>query len=95
MSIEQTPTELLDYTINWPARGLPNGATISSQTLVASDVSVILSNQAIITSGTQTQFFLTGGVAGNIYQITNEITLSTGQKMDFTVNYNCIAKRQI
>ncbi len=95
MSIEQTPTELLDYTINWPARGLPTGATIASQTVVASDVSVTISNISIITAGTQTQFFVTGGVAGNIYQITCEITLSTGQKMDFTVNYNCIAKRTI
>lgn len=95
MSIEQTPTELLDYTINWPARGLPTGATISSQTIVASDVSVTISGITTVGSATQSLFYVTGGVAGNIYQITCEITLSTGQKMDFTVNYNCIAKRTI
>jgi hypothetical protein len=93
MTITQTPTELLDYTINWPSRGLPTGATIASQTVVASDASVVISGITTVSGATQSLFYVTGGVAGNTYQITTEITLSTSQKMDYTVNYNCIANR--
>ena len=93
MGIQQTPTEILDYTVNWPNRGLPTGATITGSTFTASDPSVVLSNKAIISSNTQTQFFLTGGVAGQTYTIKNEITLSTGQTMDYTITYQCIAQR--
>ena len=93
MGIQQTPTEVLDYVVNWPNRGLPTGATISTSTFTASDPSITLSNKTIITNNTQTQFFLTGGVAGQSYTIKNEITLSTGQTMDYTIQYQCIAQR--
>lgn len=93
--IEQTPQELLDYIINWPNRGLPSGATIASSVFTQSSGAFTLSSEAVIAGATQTQFWLTGGVAGTIYQITNEITLTSGQVMYYTVNYYCLAKRTL
>lgn len=92
--ISQTASELLDYTINWPARGLGTD-TIASSTWATSSSDITISNQQIINSNTQTLFWLTGGVAGTVYTITNTIITSGGRTMQETVNYYCEAQRII
>lgn len=93
--IVQTPTERILYTVDWPARGLPSGVTISSQTLAASDPSVTISDEEITDDDTTVTFMLTGGVAGNFYYITNTITLSDSQVMQEMLSFQCIAIRPI
>lgn len=92
LQVEQTPQEEVTYTINWPSRGLPTGVTISTSSFSASDPSIVLTNMAIVGTATQTQFTLSGGVAQNIYQITNTVGLSTGDEWSETISYFCNAQ---
>ena len=91
-SIQQTPSELLDWTINWATRGLSND-TIASSRWAASSLDVTLSAPSQTTTTTTT--WLSGGVAGNVYTITNSIVTSGGREMQETINYICIPQRII
>lgn len=93
--ITQTPNEKIIYTIDWPSRGLPEDTTIVSQTLTASSSDVTISSQEITDDNTTVTFMLTGGVAGNVYTITNHIVLSDTQEWDEMLSYNCVAVRPI
>lgn len=93
--IEQTPQEAIFYTVNWPARGLAAGVTISSSAFTQSSSDFTLSNEQITASGTTTTFMLTGGIAGNFYTITNTILLSTTETWQETIVYVCIAERVV
>lgn len=89
--IEQTPAESIIYTVDWPCRNLPTGTTIASQIfLPASPTDYTISNLAIVDSGLQTSFELTGGIPGTCYGITNQITLSDGEVMQDTLIYKCV-----
>ena len=90
--IAQTPSELLDYTINWATRGLGTD-TISTSGFAASSSDLTLSNMS--NTNTTTTFWLTGGVPGNFYNITNTILTAGGREMQETVVYECIAQRLI
>ena len=88
--IEQTPTELLDWTINWAARGLGNDVILSSAWSQSSgDFTLSQTGHG----STATTFWLTGGIAGNSYSITNTISTSGGREMQETVTYICIPQR--
>jgi hypothetical protein len=91
-SIQQTPSEMLDWTINWATRGLGNDTIASSSWAVSSNV-VTLSSPSYTTTTTTT--WLTGGMAGNVYSITNTILTSGGREMQETINYICIPQRII
>lgn len=93
--ITQTPQESIEYTINWPARGLPDNVTISSQALAASSTDFTITAGTITGAGTTVSFSLTGGVAGKFYTITNTVTLSDGEVWQETLSFQCIAIRPI
>ena len=89
--ITQTPSESIIYTVDWPSRGLPVGATIASQAFgPAGSTDYTISNESIVDSGQETVFQLTGGIPGTIYAITNTITLSDGEIMQDTLLYSCV-----
>lgn len=91
--IVQAPGESIVYVVDWPNRGLPPGATIASQSFLPSGTTdYTISNKEIIDNGLQTQFQLTGGIPGNFYNITNQITLSDGEIMQATLVYQCVAE---
>lgn len=90
--IQQTPSELLDYTIDWSSRGLGTD-TIASTSWAPSSADLTISTTSFTT--TTTTFWLTGGTPGNTYTITNTINTSAGREMQETVVYLCIAQRTI
>ena len=85
-------SELLDWTINWAARGLGTD-TIASSAWGQSSADFTISNISHTT--TTTTFWLTGGNPSNSYSITNTIVTAGGRTMQETVNYLCIAQRII
>lgn len=91
-NIQQTPAELLDWTINWAARGLGSD-TIATSAWGVSSADVTLSSPSQTTTTTTT--WLTGGLPGNVYTITNSIVTSGGREMQETISYICIPQRMM
>ena len=91
-NIQQTPTELLDWTINWATRGLGND-TIASSNWAVSSADVILSAPSQTTA--TTTVWVSGGIPGNVYTITNSIVTSGAREMQETIYYVCIPQRMI
>jgi hypothetical protein len=89
--IEQTPTELLDWTINWATRGLGTD-TISTSAWSTSSVDITVSSPSYTT--TTTTIWVTGGIAGKRYAITNTITTSGSRTLQETITYVCIPQQQ-
>lgn len=90
--IKQTPTELLNWSIDWSVRGLGED-TIATSTWVGSSDAFTISDESH--TDTMTTMFLTGGVADSNYTITNTITTNGGLTMQETAEYDCIAQRII
>lgn len=90
--IEQTPDEVLDWAMDWSTRGL-SGDTIAGSVWAASSEDFTLSGDAV--SGTMVTVWLTGGVPGKMYSITNTITTSGGRTLQETVRYICIPQRLV
>jgi hypothetical protein len=88
----QTSAELLDWSINWATRGLGID-TIASSSYTQSSSDFTLSNES--NTATTTTFWLTGGIPGNFYTITNSIVTAGGRDMQETVIYECIAQRLV
>ena len=71
------PGAVLDYSINWGAGYLQGGETLSSSiwTISPNDMTQnSASNTTTIASVT-----VTGGVGGQLYQLTNRVTTSQGR----------------
>lgn len=90
--IEQTPAELLDWSIDYTCKNLGTD-TIVSSVWAGSAPDFTLSNPSY--TPTTTTIWITGGQPGNIYYITNTITTANGRQIQKTINYNCIAQREI
>jgi hypothetical protein len=91
-TITQTPSELLDYDIDWAARGLGID-TIATSTWSQDSTDYTISNTSH--TDTMTTFWLTHGDPGTTYFITNTITTVGGQTMQETIAYTCVAQRFI
>jgi phage baseplate assembly protein gpV len=91
-NIEQTPNERLDWSIDWTTRGLGSN-TISSSSWAASSPDVTLSSPSVNVENTITTIYVTGGTPGQIYTITNTVTVSGGQILQETIPYICLAPR--
>lgn len=90
--IAQTPTENLDYTINYATRGLGTD-TIATSSFTASSTDFSISNPT--NTNTTTTIWVTGGIAGNFYTVTNSIITAGGRTMQETLIYECIAQRLV
>ncbi|MDE3060739.1 MAG: hypothetical protein KGJ06_06990 [Pseudomonadota bacterium] len=91
-NLEQTPAELLDWTINWASRGLGSDTILTSEWSQSSEDFTVSDTS---NTGTTATFWLTGGTAGNTYTITNTVTTSGGRTLQETVSYICIPQRLI
>lgn len=92
LNILQTPTELLDRTIDWSTRGLGTD-TISTSAWTVTPTGPTMNN--LSNDATTTTMWLTGGVAGTVYKITNTIVTTGGRTMQETISFLCLANRQI
>jgi hypothetical protein len=87
LSIQQTPNELQDWTINWATRGL-GADTITTSAWAVNSADVALSDAA--ETATTTTIWVTGGIPGNAYSITNTVETAGGRTLQETVTYVCI-----
>lgn len=82
MKYTKDPDAVLDYSIDW-SDWLPDTDTITASTYtVASDAAdaVVVDDSSFTT--TTTTVWLTGGVVGTKYTVTNHITTSAGRQDD-------------
>ena len=89
--ISQTPEEYLDYQLNWIIRGLSPGETIVASSWAASSPDFVITNESFTT--TTTTAWVTEGIPGNYYAITNTVITSGGREMQETITYQCIPQR--
>jgi hypothetical protein len=79
--IAKDPGATLIYSIDWGPWMANSGATISNSTFAVSTVPYTAANVTKVSngiSGNITFVELSGGVAGNIYTVTNTVTSNTG-----------------
>ena len=75
------PDAVLDYGLDW-SNWLASGETISSSSWV---VETGLTKDSSSNTTTTTTVWLSGGIAGRTYRITNSIVTSTGREDDRSI----------
>lgn len=78
---DKDPDDVLDYGIEWAAEIAPDDQIETSEWLPAPGLSFGLSS----VSGTRTTVWISGGVKGSIYFVTNRIRTASGRQMDRSV----------
>lgn len=79
---KKTPEELINFSFNWNAE-IGNDLIASSVwELESTDISTMLS--AIDATTTIATILISGGVANNVYNVTNKITTQSGLQLDAT-----------
>jgi TRAP-type uncharacterized transport system substrate-binding protein len=92
--LQQTPVEILDYTIDWTCRGLGTD-TIATSAWSVTPSGLSTSSPAPSFTNTTTTVWLSGGTAGVYYAVTNTITTAGGREMQETFIINCVQQRFI
>lgn len=82
------PDEVLDYKLDWSAR-LGAGNTIVTSIWI---VPAGLTKDSDVFTTTTTTIWLSGGVLGVRYELTNRITTTGGHTMDQSVHLRVAAK---
>lgn len=76
------PDSVLDYTIDWGTNWLADGETISSSSWT---VQSGLTEDSDSNTTTTATVWLSGGTAGSVYTVTNQITTSAGRTAERTL----------
>lgn len=84
--IIQTPAENRPALINWDIE-LPAGVTILSSEFIVDSTDYTIEAASFVLRATS--FRLTGGIAGNAYNITNRITCSDSEVLEATIPFVC------
>lgn len=80
------PNARLDYTVDWSSWLEPDSDTIDSATVIGSSgITVELASW----TATQTKAWVSGGEAGNSYDVTFRVTTAGGRTDDRTITINC------
>lgn len=79
---EKDPDDVLDYSINWAPR-LELDTIETSIWIVPDDLEE--DSSQISADNRTTTIWLSGGIAGTTYQVTNRVTTNGGRTMDQTV----------
>jgi hypothetical protein len=74
------PNSVLDYSISW-ASWLPSGDTITASTFTVTPSGALTVSDSSFNT-TTTTVWLAGGVAEQVYTVTNHITTSAGRQDD-------------
>lgn len=85
MKYTKDPDAVLDYLVDWSA-WLPDGDTITASTFTVNsdDNGAIVVDDTLFDS-TTTTVWLSGGVAGEKYTVTNHITTADGREDDRSI----------
>lgn len=82
MKYTKDPDAVLDYTIDW-TEWLPTGDTITASTFtVNSDDNDAITVDDQLNDDNTTTVWLSGGIAGQKYTVTNHITTAAGREDD-------------
>lgn len=84
-TVYQTPTEILDYTFNW-GNILVTGEVISTSSWAVSPSGLTINTPAASFTGSTTTVWITGGVSGTTYVVTNTIMTSGGRTFQESLN---------
>lgn len=99
ITIHLTPPETIDYAFDWtmPAANSDDQAAqyqletdeiITSSIWIANGIDILFPASSIQNSGTLTVVWLSGGIAGNSYIVTNTVTTSLGRI--YTASFNVV-----
>jgi hypothetical protein len=98
----KTPAEIDDWQINWATRGLGTDTIASSHWSVdqasegvTTDLGINSPTPTIGSPATTTTVWLSGGLAGRSYLVTNIVTTSGGRSLDESFIVDCVAYRLI
>jgi len=89
--IKQSTVSNLDWSINWASRGLGSDV-INSSAWTVTPAGLTLSNESF--TGASTIVWLSGGVAGGRYILTNNIITSGGREMTESLIVNIVDPTQ-
>lgn len=89
MAYIRDPDSNLDFGVDW-SRWLGNGETITAQTVVSDDASLIVSN--VTQAAGVVEFWLTGGTVGSAARCTCHITTSGGRSDDRTLTIKTVER---
>lgn len=81
------PQANLDYPIDW-ADWIQAGDSIAESTWSASPTGLTIGTTGI--AGTVTSAWVSGGVAGTTYTLTNHIVLTSGREDDRSIELICV-----
>lgn len=81
-AFDKDPDEVLDYTINW-INWLTSGDTISSSVWI---VPAGITEDSNSFTNTTASVFLSGGIAGTEYKLTNTIVTAGGRTAQRTIS---------
>ena len=80
--LEHDPNDVKDYTLDWGARRLAEGETITTSTWT---VPTGITSDDDSSTTTTTTVWLSGGTAGEHYRITNHVVTSQGREWDWSI----------
>lgn len=82
------PDEVLDYRLDWLGTSSKPGPLYDSDDTISNSLWVVpagISKESDINDGGSTTIWLSGGTAGETYEILNRITTAGGRTMDQTI----------
>lgn len=87
------PDAIIDWAIDWGQDYLQEGETIqSSEWLVEPQEDGGIAVDSESHTATATVVFLSGGVVGNVYRVTNRVTTSSGRTDDRSLTLLCFER---
>lgn len=92
----KTPNEIKDYTIDWTETLADGEIILMSAWSAAAGIGINTPDPVIVIGGTATTVWLSGGVSGNSYLVTNTIITNGGREYEESficyvnpINYTC------
>lgn len=76
----QDPDARLDYSFDWSARALVDDDAITASTWSVDDATLTLSDPQVVDG--VTTVWISGGLLGKFYRVTNQIETSGGRRDD-------------
>lgn len=93
---EKDPSAVLDFKFDWkaltnasgPSDWLASGETISTRTITA-ETGITVDSSSITDTNTTVTVWLSGGTAGNVYDVACRITTSASRTDERTMKIKC------
>ncbi len=81
------PSAVLDYKFDW-SDWLDSGETISTRTITA-ETGIVVDSSSLTDTSTSVTAWLSGGTAGNVYDVACLITTSASRTDERTIKITC------